>query len=413
MIDKLQLSYVPDDWQVHLVIRILRGYDSIFLAGTGYGKSLIFEAVAVLGGKSKVTLIVCPLKALEADQVKQAREKGIKAVLINEDNTADPVVWKTAEKTAQLVYISPEMALSDHFARLWTNARFRGRVQALIVDEAHCIDEWGEEFRPMYRQLHRLRSFTGQEVPFVACTATCATRTFDLIWSTLAFGHRPFWGLDAGSDRNNLFYITRTLQNPTNPTLDALNLLPQDLDANSDRSSIPKILAYHDSVAGCGKGKETWRRALPAHLRDCVYEYSSEISEAAKQECWEGFRSGRYRILCATDAAGMGCNVPDVEYSIVFESPKSLGVLVQRWGRAGRNRTGVGTCMVFVRSWAYRPAPPEVGLAVQRVRGQGKVLLEPVSHTTSRGKMERNLEAFINSALSTDRGFKFTSMPHP
>ncbi|KAJ7716482.1 P-loop containing nucleoside triphosphate hydrolase protein [Mycena maculata] len=163
MIDKLGLRYVPDDWQVHLVIRILRGYDSIFLAGTGYGKSLIFEAVAALSGKRKVTLVVCPLKALEADQVHQAREKGIKAVMINEDNTKDPVVWKTAEKTAQLVYISPEMALSDRFGKLWTDAKFRGRVQALIVDEAHCIDEWGEEFRPLYKQLHRLRNFTGQE----------------------------------------------------------------------------------------------------------------------------------------------------------------------------------------------------------------------------------------------------------
>jgi ATP-dependent helicase YprA (DUF1998 family) len=69
IVEKLKLSYVPEDWQVHLVIRILRGFDSIFLAGTGYGKSLIFEAVAVLGGKKNVTLVVCPLKALEADQV--------------------------------------------------------------------------------------------------------------------------------------------------------------------------------------------------------------------------------------------------------------------------------------------------------------------------------------------------------
>ncbi|KAJ6542135.1 P-loop containing nucleoside triphosphate hydrolase protein [Mycena sp. CBHHK59/15] len=165
MADKLKLSYVP-----------------IFLAGTGYGKSLIFEAVAAHGGKKKVTLIICPLKALEADQVNQAREKGIKAVMINEDNTKDPVVWKTAEKTAQLVYISPEMALSDRFGKLWTDVKFHGRVQALIVDEAHCINEWGEEFR----------------VPFVACTATCATRTFNIIWNSLGFGHRPFWGLDAG-----------------------------------------------------------------------------------------------------------------------------------------------------------------------------------------------------------------------
>jgi superfamily II DNA helicase RecQ len=90
---------------------------------------------------------------------------------------ATPAVWRPAEHNAQLIYISLEMALSDRFGRPWMDAKFCGRVNALIVDEAHCIDEWGEKSRPMYWELHRLRSFTGQGVPFVACTATCATNT--------------------------------------------------------------------------------------------------------------------------------------------------------------------------------------------------------------------------------------------
>ncbi|KAJ6573781.1 hypothetical protein DFH09DRAFT_1311870 [Mycena vulgaris] len=82
VIDKLKLPYIPYDLQIHLIIRILRGHDSIFLAGTGYGKSLIFEAVAVLGGKKKVTIVECPSKALEADQVKQATDKGLSASFV-------------------------------------------------------------------------------------------------------------------------------------------------------------------------------------------------------------------------------------------------------------------------------------------------------------------------------------------
>lgn len=78
------------------------------------------------------------------------------------------------------------MALSASFNNLWTDTNFRGRVQAVIVDEAHCIDEWGgDEFRPVYRKLSKLRDYTGQEVPFVACTATCETKTFDIIWRDL------------------------------------------------------------------------------------------------------------------------------------------------------------------------------------------------------------------------------------
>jgi superfamily II DNA/RNA helicase len=205
-----------------------------------------------------------------------------------------------------------------------------------------------------------------------------------------------------GSERANLFFLTRPLTNAHNPILDVLNISPPDLDDTSDRSRIPKILTYHGSVAGTTKVKAEWRRALPAHLRSCVVSYSADISEAAKKGIWEGFLSGRYRILCATDAAGMGCNVPDVEYSIVFECPKSLAVLVQRWGRAGRNRTGIGTCMFFVQPWAYRPAPPEVGLAVQRLKGEDKIVIESQSQKASRGKLESNLEAFINSGASSE-----------
>jgi superfamily II DNA helicase RecQ len=87
-----------------------------------------------------------------------------------------------------MVYISPEMALSESFFQLWKDAKFRKRVQTVIIDEAHCIDEWGEEFRPQYRELEMLRSFTGQEVPFVACTATCTTSTFHVVWKSLGFG---------------------------------------------------------------------------------------------------------------------------------------------------------------------------------------------------------------------------------
>ncbi|KAJ7145302.1 P-loop containing nucleoside triphosphate hydrolase protein [Mycena crocata] len=402
LVTLLALTFLPELWQLYLISRIFRGFDSIFLAGTGYGKSLIFEGLAVLGGKKKVVIVISPLKALERDQVEQARQKGIDAILINEDNTKSAGLWKQARTTAQLVYISPEMACSDSFFRLWKDAKFRTRITAMIVDEAHCIHEWGDEFRTEYKKLDMLRSFTGQEVPFVACTATASASTFDTIWNSLGFGNRPFWGLDVGCDRHNLVYLTRPITNMKNPVLDALNLLPETLNDDTPREAIDTMLFYFDSESACEKGVTTVRSSLPAHLRDCVYSFSAGLSEDAKGDCWDGFMSGRYRIICCTDAAGMGCNVPGVKITVIFGCPKSLAVVAQRWGRTGRGRDTIGTCILLVPSWAFRPAPaPDAGLAapaVQRLRGQSKVLLEPKSHTTSRSKIEPMLEAFINSS---------------
>ena len=163
LVNTLQLAFTPDDWQVHLIRQILQGYDSIFCAGTGYGKSLIFEGLAVLG---KLVVVISPLKALEHDQVclallpmnlftnflsqaRQAMAKGIEAIVINEDTDKTADLWKRARRTAAMVYISPEMALSESFYKLWKDSRFRNCLTAIIVDEAHCIDEWGDDnFRP-------------------------------------------------------------------------------------------------------------------------------------------------------------------------------------------------------------------------------------------------------------------------
>ena len=129
--------------------------------------------------------------------------------MLNEDTTKTADLWKRLRTTAAMVYMSPEMALSESFQKLWKELQLRNQLTAVVVDKAHCIDEWGDDdFRPLYRKLNTLRNYTGYEIPIVTCTATARTSTFDLIWSTLGYGNRPFWGLDVGADRPNLFYIT-------------------------------------------------------------------------------------------------------------------------------------------------------------------------------------------------------------
>lgn len=398
LITSFDLPYTPDDWQVHIIRRILQGYDSIFCAGTGYGKSLVFEALAVLGGPGKLVLVISPLKALERDQAEQAVEKGIDAIVINEDTTKSTALWKSARTSSAMVYMSPEMVLSESFLKLWKDSRFRTRLTVIVVDEAHCVDEWGgEDFRPQYRQLERLRIFTGQEVPIVSCTATATSSTFDIIWKTIGYGSRPFWGLDVGCDRPNLFYITRPIVNTMNPLLDILFILPQVLDSTTLLDAIAKCLLYFDSESACRRAVQFIRKCLPPHLRSCVQAFSSNMSEAAKKRCWQLFQSGEIRIICATDAAGMGCNIPNVKYVISFGIPKSVGTVVQRWGRAGRDRTTQGVCLLLVPKWAFRPEQSAIAAhAQQRLQRGGQKAPETKTDALKRARLDAKIETFIN-----------------
>ncbi|KAJ7225307.1 P-loop containing nucleoside triphosphate hydrolase protein, partial [Mycena pura] len=337
-------------WQAHAVQRLLRGFDTMVVAATGLGKSLIFEGTAALAGPRKLVIVVCPLKALEVDQVQQACAKGLDALAINEDTDKTTSTWEHIRTSANLVYMSPEMSRSASFTqKLWKDAKFHKRVAAFIVDEAHCIDEWGEDdFCPAYRLLGDVRRFLGLDVPFCAVTATCRTSTFNAIWKMLYFGNRPFWGIDVGADRCNLFFHTRILKNSKNPVLDALNILHVKLETTTAPGDVPKCLFYLESPAACRAAVDILRQVLPAHLRNCVYAFTGMNTAKSKAKCWEGLANGSIRIVCATDAAGMGCSILDVEFTVVFGTPSSLSVLLQRWGRAGRARNSVGVCLLFV-----------------------------------------------------------------
>jgi superfamily II DNA helicase RecQ len=319
--------------------------------------------------------------------------------MLNED-TVSPAMWaRLRQGKDNIYYVSPEMALGEGFVRIWKDSAFRARVKAVIVDEAHCIEEWGDEFREQYKNLSKLRDYIGREISMVACTATCSTNTFEIIWSSLAFGFRPFWGIDVGCDRKNLSYIIKELENTGNPVLDILNLLPTSLTNETLISSIPKCLLYFNTISECLDARDCLRRILPVHLRGVVETFNGMMSEKGKSYFWDSFRDGETRILCATDAAGMGCNVPDVEYVALFSVPRSLSVLVQRWGRAGRDRTIKAACFLFVPGWAFRPKEQ----AVNRVTKTGKSkLLEPRLNTSRREKMEPSLCEVINCGFDED-----------
>lgn len=306
-----------------------------------------------------------------------ARRKGLKAIFINSDNSGDEQIWKDVRAGKyDLVYISPEMALSGRFQGLWSDKAFAARIAAVFVDEVHCVDEWGEGFRPQYQQLARLRVYTGLDVPVVACSATLSTSTFDVVWDKLGYGNRPFWGVDVGTDRDNLLFLIRPPRYPENPALDILNIIPKGLTEESTVADLKvKTLFYIQNEGACRDAVQTLRKCLPAQLRSAVYPFSSILSEGAKALAWKRFQDDEIKVLYTTDVTAMGLDEPKVDLSVVAGDPTSISAVAQRWGRAARDRQHSGTCILLPPKWAFRPVEPQIDAAAviaKRATGKGK-----------------------------------------
>ncbi|PPR05241.1 LOW QUALITY PROTEIN: hypothetical protein CVT26_012391 [Gymnopilus dilepis] len=281
-----------------------------------------------------------------------------------------------------MVHMSPEMALAESFHKLWKDSRFRSRLTAVVVDETHCIDKLGKGggltiSARFIRKSSTLRSYTCPHRNLY-CRAT-----FDLIWNTLAYGHQPFWGVDVGTDPPNLFYITRPYSDPKIPFLDILSILPTVLNDNTTSSDIPKIILYFDSEAMCREAVQFIRKLLPPHL----------VKRAARDK----FQDDIYRMLCATDAAGMGLQHPQMSNMSCLSGSKSLSTVSQHWGRCGRDRTTEVVCFLLLPKWAFRPTPAEsiVHQHLERSRKSKKAEMTK-KDTLQRANLDVKLENFIN-----------------
>lgn len=319
-------------------------------------------------------------------------------IYINEDNSKDPRTWTSvARGEMDMIYLSAEMLRSPQFLNLLLDPEFRARIAMIAIDEGHLIQDWGDDFRVEYKKIHLLRTHTGRNIPFLCVTATATTKTFTIIWDSLAYGCRPFWGIDVGCERPNLLYMCRPMSDTLSPLLEVLNLLPENLDEETEANDIPKVLIFRTTREECCDIVRELRQVLPPHLRPSIHAFYASMSEGAKDIRWDQYCAGGIRFMVSTVAASVGCNARDIEWVVNLGITESLSGLSQRFGRAGRDSSMKAKCAVLVPPWAIRP-PPETGNpALARVKGTGeKVKKEAKRDTARREKLDPALEQFVN-----------------
>ena len=300
--------------QREIIESILSGHDTLGLMPTGGGKSITFQVPAL--AQEGVCIVITPLIALMKDQVQNLRSRGIKAAAIYTGLTHDQIL-QTLENAVfgavKLLYISPERLSSELFQQKLRHMK----VCFICVDEAHCISQWGYDFRPSYLAIADIRRLV-PDIPVLALTATATPEVVDDIQNRLHFQKKCVFRMSF--ERKNLAYVVRRTFNKEQQLVHILQSVPGS--AIVYVRSRQRTKEYADLLNKSGIKATFFHAGLDNTLKD------------QRQMDWQ---KNNVRVMVATNAFGMGIDKPDVRVVIHIDCPDSLEAYFQEAGRAGRD----------------------------------------------------------------------------
>ena len=299
--------------QERIIEEALAGRDVLAILPTGGGKSVCFQVPALM--KDGLALVVTPLVALMKDQVQNLAARGIKAIAVHAGlnrHEVDLALNNAAYGDCKFLYVSPERLQT----RLFQSYLPVLPISFIVVDEAHCISQWGYDFRPEYLEIGALRGSV--DAPVIALTATATPTVADDIMDRLGFKQKNL--LKSGFERPNLSYIVRRSEDKAGQLVSVCNGVPGS------------GIVY---VRNRKKAEE-----IAKMLRDegvSASFYHAGIGSAVRALRQEDWKADRIRVMVCTNAFGMGIDKPDVRFVVHFDLPDSPEAYFQEAGRAGRD----------------------------------------------------------------------------
>ena len=299
--------------QEEIVLSALDGKDVLAILPTGGGKSVCFQVPAMM--RDGIAIVVTPLIALMKDQVQNLNDRGIKALCVNAGMSrreVDLTLNNAAYGDFKFLYVSPERLGTTLFRRYVREMN----VSFIVVDEAHCISQWGYDFRPDYLQIGELREIV--DAPVIALTATATPKVAEDIMDRLGFEERNL--IKSGFERPNLSYIVRRCED-----------------------KLGQLLNICCSVAGTGivyVRSRAKTEELSAFLNANGVQtsfYHAGLGPDSRSDRQARWKSGAIRVMVCTNAFGMGIDKPDVRFVIHYDVPDSPEAYFQEAGRGGRD----------------------------------------------------------------------------
>jgi ATP-dependent DNA helicase RecQ len=293
----------------------MKNHDTLALMPTGGGKSLTFQIPAL--ARDGICLVITPLIALMKDQVENLNKRGINALSIHSGmtrNEIDITLDNCIFGDYKFLYLSPERIDTELF-----QARVsRMKVNLVAIDEAHCISQWGYDFRPSYLNIAKLRDYLAEWAPFLALTATATPAVINDIQGKLHFKEKNV--LWKSFERKNLIYLVREVENKNGYLIKTLAKV-QGSGIIYTRSR-KHTVELAELLKKQGVSSDFYHAGLNSDQRN------------KKQDAWQ---KGHIRVIVATNAFGMGIDKPDVRFVVHYDLPDSLEAYYQEAGRAGRD----------------------------------------------------------------------------
>ena len=299
--------------QEEIVRTALEGKDVLAILPTGGGKSVCFQVPALM--KDGIAIVVTPLIALMKDQVQNLNDKGIKALCVNAGmgrREVELALNNALYGDFKFLYVSPERLGTPMFQNFVREME----VSYIVVDEAHCISQWGYDFRPDYLTIGRLRELV--DAPVIALTATATPQVAEDIMNRLGFEEKCL--LKSGFERPNLSYIVRNREDKLGQLLNICTNVPgTGVVYVRSRKRTEELAAF---LTANGVSASFYHAGLGADSR------------SDRQEKW---KKDQIRVMVCTNAFGMGIDKPDVRFVVHFDVPDSPEAYFQEAGRAGRD----------------------------------------------------------------------------
>ena len=313
--------------QEDIIQSIGSGRDTLGLMPTGGGKSITFQVPAM--AKEGLCIVITPLIALMKDQVRNLRDRGIKAIAIYSGMTREEIIIALENcifGNYKFLYISPERLDTEIF-----RIKLRSmNVSMITVDESHCISQWGYDFRPAYLKISEIRTLL-PDVPVLALTATATPEVVKDIQQRLAFKEENVFRMSF--ERKNLAYIVRKTENKTEELLHILK----------------HVSGYAIVYAHNRKRTKEYSQILNENGITATF-YHAGLSNETKDLRQKSWVSGETRVMVATNAFGMGIDKPDVRLVVHIDIPDSPEAYFQEAGRGGRDGKKAYAVLLYAKS---------------------------------------------------------------